>query len=124
VLPVHHFQIAERFFGGVVRPFFGRQQKSFGQGKSQVGYQAVVEEFFVSTPPERIVDDVCPIQRSVFQISTVEGYILRNPVDDDGVAVIFTFSIKAQGKVSSIPNKIPIFFDIILLIKLKIENEG
>jgi hypothetical protein len=63
----------------------GGQQYRFGHGHAKADGQGVVEELFVGAPPEGVVDDRRAGDGCVFEERPIEGHVLGNAVDDDGV---------------------------------------
>ena len=57
-----------------------------GHGHAQFGGQGVVEKLVVGRPPEGIVDDDGSVERGVLEIGAIEGDVVGDAVDDDGVA--------------------------------------
>ena len=63
-----------------------RQQHGGRNGDAEFGGQRIVEELVVGAPPEGIVDDLGSREHGVLEIRAIEGNIVRDAVDDDGVA--------------------------------------
>ena len=73
-----------------------REQNGFGNGDAEFGGDGVVEEFVVSGPPERIVDDVGALEDGVFQVAAVVFDFVGDAVDDDAVAGRFAHARAAE----------------------------
>ena len=88
-VPIHWiFQVVERFAVDihVARITLLRQQNCFWNGNSQLRGNGVIEVFIVGRPPERIVDDVRPLQHRVLQVAAVVFHLMRNAVHDHAVS--------------------------------------
>src|ERR1035441_7774698 len=86
-IPVERvFEIAHGAVGGALRMLLVGQDDRGGHGHAQLFSQRVVKEFVVGRPPEGIVDDDGSIESGVLQIGAVERNVVRDAVDNDGVA--------------------------------------
>ena len=63
-----------------------REEDGLGDGDAEFGGEGIVEELVVCGPPEGIVDDLRARKDSVLQKGAVEGHVVRDAIDDDGVA--------------------------------------
>lgn len=79
------FEIAHGAVGGAFGVLFVRQDHRGRDGNAEFFGEGVVEEFVVGRPPEGIVDDEGAVQSSMFEIGAIEGDVVGDAVDDDGV---------------------------------------
>ena len=84
-LPIHHVQVTKAALTGIGGALLAGQQQGFGHGYAQAYGQGIIEEFLVGRPPEGIINYGRTHEGGVFEVGSVEGYILRNSVNDDGV---------------------------------------
>src|SRR5687767_5903901 len=67
VFPVHwKFQVAEGLLRSVIRSLIGRKKHCFRNRHFDLFREAIVEKLFISTPPERIIDDGSSCESCVF----------------------------------------------------------
>ncbi len=85
-LPVEReLEVAAGLGGDLGREAFVRQKRGAGDGDAELGGKGVVEEFVIGRPPEGVVDDLGAGQCGVLQVGAVEGHVVRDTVDDDGI---------------------------------------
>ena len=126
------FEVAHGAIGGAFGMFLVRQDDGWRNGYAEFVGERVVEELVVGRPPEGIVDDDRAVERGVLEIGAVEGDVVGDAVDDDGVwrglcrggrrrfrrtrlrcrrcCGQLMRSTSAPGKLFSMPNRTPIFF--------------
>src|SRR5437868_13896623 len=66
-----------------------RQQDGARDRNPDFCCQGVIEEFFVSTPPERVIYYGRTGKSSVLEKTAIKRHILRNPINNDIVAARF-----------------------------------
>src|SRR5688572_25643028 len=69
-------EIAERILACISRKIARRKNNCFRNRNTDFYCKAVIKKFFISTPPERIIDNGCSANCRILQISPVERYIL------------------------------------------------
>ena len=79
-------EIAERLRAAVRGMIFRGQDDGFGDGDAELGREAIVEKFLVGGPPKWVVDDRGAVERGVLEEGPVERHVLRDAVEDNGVA--------------------------------------
>jgi hypothetical protein len=79
-------EVREGFVACIGREFVRRDDGRFWNGHPQLRHEAVVEVFFIRAPPERVVDDRRSRESRILEPGPVEGNVLGDPVEDDGVA--------------------------------------
>ncbi len=79
------FEVAHGAFVGALGIFLVGQDDRGRNSHTHFLRQRVVEKLVVRRPPEGIVDDDRSIERGVFEKGAVEGDVVGDAVDDDGI---------------------------------------
>ena len=80
------FEVAHGAVGGALGVSLVGQDHGGRNGDAELFGQGVVEELVVGRPPEGVVDDDGAVERGVLEEGAVEGDVVGDAVDDDGVA--------------------------------------
>src|SRR5438045_9041546 len=78
-------KIAKAVAGGITRQLVGRENNCFGDWYFNIHREGIIEEFFICTPPEWVIDNSGTSYSRVFKVGTIKWNILANAIYNNGI---------------------------------------